>query len=324
MMSGHTSTRKRLVASFLQFLNDEIESEGIDSEMAESIDVARQCLRMAYTTTAEDVPASQSNLIDIFRKYCPPPPERKPLTDREIDHAESLKKQGNDHMKDEEFDKAIECYSKAIAIDGANAVYYCNRAAAHTGKQKYDLAITDCKKSLEIDPNYSKAYSRLGLTYSKMEIYDEAISCYKKALVLDPNNEGYKKNLQIAEEKQRIQELPQETANFPGMEGLGAMGNFLNNPMFMNMAKQIVQNPEMQEMAMKMMSGMVGSEGPGGASGSSSGQPQPDMSQILQMGQQFAQELSTNNPELIDQLRNQMPRADGDRPNDKDDSSNAS
>ena len=40
-----------------------------------------------------------------------------------------------------------------------------------------------------------------------MEIYDEAISCYRKALVLDPSNEGYKKNLQIAEEKQRIQEL---------------------------------------------------------------------------------------------------------------------
>ena len=40
-----------------------------------------------------------------------------------------------------------------------------------------------------------------------MEIYDEAITCYKKALHLDPNNEGYKKNLQIAEEKQRLQEL---------------------------------------------------------------------------------------------------------------------
>ena len=39
-----------------------------------------------------------------------------------------------------------------------------------------------------------------------MEIYDEAISCYKKALTLDPNNDGYKKNLQIAEEKQKLRE----------------------------------------------------------------------------------------------------------------------
>jgi len=34
-----------------------------------------------------------------------------------------------------------------------------------------------------------------------MEIYDEAIKCYEKALKQDPNNEGYKKNLQIAQEK---------------------------------------------------------------------------------------------------------------------------
>ena len=54
-------------------------------------------------------------------------PERQPLTERERDQAESLKRQGNDHMKDEEFDKAIDCYSRAIAIDGGNAVYYCNR-----------------------------------------------------------------------------------------------------------------------------------------------------------------------------------------------------
>jgi len=40
-----------------------------------------------------------------------------------------------------------------------------------------------------------------------MEIYDEAIACYEKALLLDPNNDGYKKNLQIAEEKNRIQTL---------------------------------------------------------------------------------------------------------------------
>ena len=33
---------------------------------------------------------------------------------------------------------------------------------------------------------------------------------------------------------------PQEAgAGFPGLEGFGAMSNFLNNPMFMNMAKQV-------------------------------------------------------------------------------------
>ena len=72
-MASQTNPSKRLVAAFVQFLGDEIESEGIDPEKAESIDVARQCLRMAYTTTAEDVPATQTKLIDVFLKNCPPP-----------------------------------------------------------------------------------------------------------------------------------------------------------------------------------------------------------------------------------------------------------
>jgi len=54
-------------------------------------------------------------------------PKHLPLTQTEKDEAESLKRQGNDHMKEEKYDKAIECYSKAIAIDNENAAYHCNR-----------------------------------------------------------------------------------------------------------------------------------------------------------------------------------------------------
>ena len=72
-MPGQQSDSKRLVAAFLQFLSGELQEEGIDPEMAESIDVARQCLRMAYTATSEDVPSSQIKLKDLFMKHCPPP-----------------------------------------------------------------------------------------------------------------------------------------------------------------------------------------------------------------------------------------------------------
>lgn len=44
---------------------------------------------------------------------------------------------------------------------------------------------------------------------------------------------------------------------------------------------------------------------------------------ILCRGQQFAQQLSDNNPELIEQLRNQMPQADGDKRSDDEPSSQA-
>lgn len=35
---------------------------------------------------------------------------------------------GNDQMKVENFSTAVEFYSKAIAINPHNAVYYCNRS----------------------------------------------------------------------------------------------------------------------------------------------------------------------------------------------------
>nr|CAB3265685.1 RNA polymerase II-associated protein 3-like [Phallusia mammillata] len=313
---------KRLVAAIVEFLENELKRDGVTPDMAESIDVARQCLYMAYATTPEDVPSTQKKLIDIFVEACPAPPPAKELNDEEKAVAEKFKQEGNGHMREERYEEAISCYDKAIAVDSCNAVYYCNRAAAHTGRQKFDLSLRDCKKALEIDPQYSKAYSRMGLTYSKMEIYDEAIKCYEKALELDPNNEGYKKNMEIAQEKQKTQApagMPGMPSGMPGMPpGMGGIGNFLNNPMFMNMAKQVMENPQMQQMAMNLMGGLGGPP-PGSDAGSSSqsvesgsgeaaanaAQP-PQFSDIMQMGQQFAQQISETNPELVEQLRQQV------------------
>ncbi|XP_078484755.1 small glutamine-rich tetratricopeptide repeat-containing protein beta-like [Ciona intestinalis] len=311
---------KRFVASIVQFLEDELNRDGVTPEMAESIDVARQCLHMAYTTTPEDVPSSQNKLLNVFLEACPPPAKPKAVSEEDQAKAEQLKQEGNEMMKKEKFDDAIDLYTKAIEIDSQNAVYYCNRAAAQTGRQKYDMSLTDCKRSLEIDPKYSKAFSRMGLTYSKMEMYDEAIKSYKKALELDPENEGYKKNLKIAEDKlssQNAMAAPPSMAGLGGLGGMGGMGgmaDMMNNPMFMNMAQKVMQDPNMQKMAMNMMSGMMGGGGNDGdvaVEGAAAAQPPTNFNEILQMGQQFAQQISQNNPEAVEELRKQMQGGDG-------------
>lgn len=53
------------------------------------------------------------------------------------------------------------CFS-AIGLDSNNAVYFCNRAAAHSKLGNHQAAIEDCNRALELDPTYSKAYGRLG------------------------------------------------------------------------------------------------------------------------------------------------------------------
>lgn len=68
-------------------------------------------------------------------------------------------------MSSKQYDSAIDAYTQAIARDGANAVYYSNRAAAHSSKGAHADAVKDAEKAIEIDPSFSKAYHRLGYDF---------------------------------------------------------------------------------------------------------------------------------------------------------------
>lgn len=54
------------------------------------------------------------------------------------------------------FSQAIDLYTQAIELNGNNAVYWANRAFAHTKLEEYGSAIQDASKAIEIDPKYSK------------------------------------------------------------------------------------------------------------------------------------------------------------------------
>lgn len=38
-----------------------------------------------------------------------------------------MKNEGNNLMKDNQFESALEAYTKAIEIDDTNPIYFCNR-----------------------------------------------------------------------------------------------------------------------------------------------------------------------------------------------------
>lgn len=143
---------------------------------------------------------------------------------------------------------------RAIQLDGRNAVYYCNRAAVHSKLGNHALAIKDCHTALSIDPSYSKAYGRLGLAYSSLERHKEAKESYEKALAMEPDNESYRNNLQLAEEKLAQLGVNQNLPNMPGGMDLSAL---LSNPALMNMARQMLSDPTMQNMMCNLMSGNV-------------------------------------------------------------------
>jgi small glutamine-rich tetratricopeptide repeat-containing protein alpha len=83
-------------------------------------------------------------------------------------------------------------------------------------------------------------FSRLALLSNNQN--EEAYEAYGKAIQLEPTNEGYKQNLKIVEEKIRAS----AASSFPDMGNLGGMMSMFNNPQFMNMASQIMSDPQMQ------------------------------------------------------------------------------
>ncbi|XP_017879995.1 small glutamine-rich tetratricopeptide repeat-containing protein alpha-like isoform X2 [Ceratina calcarata] len=283
---------KGLVAAIVQFLTQQLEEGDITDESRESLEVAIQCLESAYSVQASNAPAS-FNLYEMYKSAIENtktqlPPEATPEAKAE---AEKLKNEGNALMKAEKHHEALANYTKAILLDGRNAVYYCNRAAACSRIGNHQQAIKDCQTALSIDPSYSKAYGRLGLAYSSLNKHKEAKEAYQKALEMEPDNDSYKNNLQVAEEK-----LAQPNMNNIGLGGGGLPGmdvsSLLCNPAFMNMARQMLSNPDLQNLVGNFMSAQVEQGG--------------HMDTLIEAGQHFARQLQTANPELIETLRRQM------------------
>ncbi|PVD23498.1 hypothetical protein C0Q70_16770 [Pomacea canaliculata] len=299
---------KRLVFSILTFLEDQKKTGRLDDEQVESLEVAIQCLETVYGLSASNqtqlaqyhVPR---NLLDIFNSQLNDAQTDSDLSSlslhepsaEEREEAEKLKNKGNDFMKAEKFSDALESYTKAIRLDGKNAVYYCNRAAAYSKLNKHQQAIEDCNRALSIDPSYSKAYGRMGIAFTALTDHESARECYRKALELDPHNQSYQNNLEIAEQKLREAAAGAGFAAGPaGLMGGFDLGAVLRNPHLMNMATNLMSNPQMQQMLSSIMSTQ--------RSG------QTGLSDLLQAGQQLASQIQQENPELVEQLRHQLQR----------------
>ncbi|CAB1332626.1 unnamed protein product [Coregonus sp. 'balchen'] len=282
------AVEKRLAFSIVQFLRDQMHCGALNSDEQESLEVAIQCLETTFKINSSDCHLTAPQpLTEIFLNSLlkndqnnPAPPETSPSPE-DTERAEQLKNEGNNHMKEENYSCAVECYSKAIDLDLRNAVYYCNRAAAHSKLGNYTEATGDCERAIGIDPSYSKAYGRMGLAFTAINKYPEAISYFKKALVLDPENDTYKSNLKIVEQKQKEAASP---------------------------AASVMQNQQVQQLMSGMMSNAVGgpAAGVGGLSDISSLIEAYGSTIGLLLGQQFAQQIQQQNPELIEQLRNHI------------------
>lgn len=95
---------------------------------------------------------------------------------------------GNQFFKDNMYNEAIQCYTKAIEIEPENHVYPANRAMALMKQEKYAAAELDCSLSLNLDSKYVKAIHRRATCRQKLKKFEEAKKDLEALLKLEPNN----------------------------------------------------------------------------------------------------------------------------------------
>ncbi|UKZ46819.1 hypothetical protein TrVGV298_001029 [Trichoderma virens] len=105
-----------------------------------------------------------------------------PETAEQKAQAEDYKNQGNEALKKNEYQKAVDLYTEAIKIDLSNAIYRCNRSAALIGLDMFLEAEEDAYVATLLDPKYAKAWSRLGMAIFKQGDAKRAKKAYERAL----------------------------------------------------------------------------------------------------------------------------------------------
>ncbi|KAJ7802792.1 putative stress-induced protein STI1 [Mycena olivaceomarginata] len=274
-------SKNRLVLAIIDFLNQSVEDGTVKADDRESLEVAIQCIGEAFGVDPSDEqqvarlsikPATLPTIFDVFLKTrekvgaaAPAPSSASTSSEAKSEtsaadkaQAEQKKQTGNQLMSSKQYDKAIEAYTQAITLDPTNAIYYSNRAAAHSSKGDHLSAVGDAEQAIKIDPKFVKAYHRLGLA-----------DAFERGLKLDPNNAGLKSGLdnskaRIVPEDEDVPPLIPDAATTPSARGaggapggMGGMADLLagmgGGGGGMPDIASLMQNPQMMAMAQQMM-----------------------------------------------------------------------
>ncbi|CAH0562246.1 unnamed protein product [Brassicogethes aeneus] len=285
-MEDSLNTKKQcLVLSVIDFLQDELVKGSLNDEHKESIEVAIQCLESAFEldNVREKLENDKVDLLSLVNVK-----PKVEVSEEQRAIAEESKNLGNTHMKNASYVEAVEEYTKAIELNPNNAVYFCNRAAAYSRLEKHLEAIIDSQEAIRLDPTYGKAYGRLGIAYSNLNKYEDARKAYLTALKYDPGNSMYETNLKLAEERLYAN---MESAAPPEHRPLD-IGQFINNPNLLNMATQMLSDPNFRD----IMSGIMNM----GNSG------EPGFDALMQVGQTLATRMQEEDPSFVDNFRRQV------------------
>ncbi len=102
--------------------------------------------------------------------------------------SEAYYNRGNTYQHKGNYDNAIKDYNTAIKLKNDYAEAYYKRGNAYIRKGDFDHAIQDYNTAIQLKPNYADAYSNRGHAYDKENKPDHAIQDYNTAIQLKPDH----------------------------------------------------------------------------------------------------------------------------------------
>lgn len=111
------------------------------------------------------------------------------ILDLEPDHVGALIEFGNIAFENEDLDRALEYYDRAVSIDGTCVEALYNLANIYFRKGKFAPAIRYYQASLDLDPDFAESYYNLGLVYYSLNYLDRARGLFEIYAGLDPDSE---------------------------------------------------------------------------------------------------------------------------------------
>lgn len=82
-------------------------------------------------------------------------------------------------VSEQDYNTAIDLYSKAIEKNPNVAIYYANRSFAYLKTECFGYALTDASKSVELDKTYVKGYYRRAAAHMSLGKFKEALKDYE-------------------------------------------------------------------------------------------------------------------------------------------------
>ena len=106
--------------------------------------------------------------------------------------------QGNQYLQQQQYDKAVESFDRAIALDKKNPDFHLAKCRALAAASKHQQAIPSCTESLRLKPNNAEALRDRGHYYLNLGQVDPALADLKKAQSLAPTDRGVDYHLGVA------------------------------------------------------------------------------------------------------------------------------